>query len=348
MKSLSNLSRREVLQLSAVAALAAGATARPAFAATSLRVLTWDGYADEQWVKAFEAKTGSTVELSYAGSVDELSARLAASNGADFDIVIPDISSFPRFISQKLLQPVDVTKIPNISNLLAPFQNLDQVQADGATYGIPFAWGSLPLLYRTDAFPTAPDSWEIFWDPAQKGRVLIQDDANNNVTWAAITLGYQNPYQLNDDQFAAVKQKLIELKNNALTFYTGLDDGASIFVQDGVNLLFPMGQAQGAIIKSRGVDVKEVIPKQGAAGWIDCWAISAGAKNVDLAHQWIDAMLAPEVGQYQSQKYSVASAMNEQANQAIGMTYADKLIWMRAPEDYARRVQLWNEVKASM
>ncbi len=347
MSMINKVGRRSVLQ-GTMAMVAVAAVPRKARAARSLRVMTWEGYADERWVKTFEEKTGSTVTLSYIGSVDELSAKMAASNGSDFDIVTPDISSFPRFIGQKLLQPIDLTKIPSISNVLGPFKNLDQLQSDGATYGVPFTWGSLPLLYRTDAFATAPDSWEVFWDPEQKGRVLIQDDANNNVTWAAIALGFENPYKLNDEQFEAVKQKLIALKNNALTFYTGLDDGASIFVQDGVNLLFPMGQAQGALIKSRGVDVKEIVPKQGAAGWIDCWGISAGAQDVGLAHEWIDAMLDREIGKYQSEKYSVASVVNEEANSAIGMTYADKLIWMQAPEDYARRVQVWNEVKASL
>lgn len=343
-----SVSRRSVLQGAAALSVAAvaGRGAR-AEGKRALRVTTWEGYADEQWVKRFEEKTNSTVALSYIGSGDELAAKLMASKGADFDIVTPDISSFARYIDQKLLQPINPEKLPNLSNLLPPFQNLPMLQSAGARYGVPFAWGSLPLVYRVEAFPTPPDSWEVFWDVTQQGKIVIQDDANNNVNWAAIALGFKDPYHLTDDQFAAVKQKLIALKRNALTFYTGLDDGASIFIQEGAHLLFPMGQAQSALIRSKGVDIKEVIPKEGAAGWIDCWGIAAGVQDIDLAYAWIDEMLELDVGKYQSDKYGVASVVNNASNESIGMTYADKLMWMQAPENYGKRVEIWNEVKAS-
>jgi len=347
MQSSNHIDRRTVLKGAMAFAAMAGLGEAPARAAGNLRVMTWEGYSDDQWVKRFEGQSGASVSISYIGSGDEEFARAVASKGADFDIVTPDISAVRHYVDQGLLLPIDASKIPNLAKLLPNLQNLPGLQTGGKTYGVPFAWGSLPMVYRTSAFPQPPNSWGVFWDPANKGKVLIQDDANNNVSWAAIALGFKDPYRLSDEQFAAVKQKLIELKRNALTFYTGLDDGASLFVQGNVELLFPMGQAQSALIRKKGVDVHETVPVEGASGWIDCWAISAATPDVDLAHAWINAMLEMDVGAYQTTQYGVASAVNAQANKNIGMDYADKLKWMEAPEDYNKRVQLWNEVKAT-
>ena len=54
-------------------------------------------------------------------------------------------------------------------------------------------------------------------------------------TWtilAALVLGFPEPYNLDDEQFAAVKQKLIDMKRLLLTYYAGFDEGADIFAQN--------------------------------------------------------------------------------------------------------------------
>ena len=68
---LTKLTRRA---LPAVAfALAAFATlgAHPA-SAKDLRILAWQGYADDDWVKEFEAKTGANVNVVFIGTDDEI------------------------------------------------------------------------------------------------------------------------------------------------------------------------------------------------------------------------------------------------------------------------------------
>ncbi len=54
----SSINRRTVLAAGA-AALAAPFVVRPARAEGNLRLLTWEGYAEDAWVKPFEEKTGA-------------------------------------------------------------------------------------------------------------------------------------------------------------------------------------------------------------------------------------------------------------------------------------------------
>ncbi|MBY5377391.1 ABC transporter substrate-binding protein [Rhizobium leguminosarum] len=345
------MKRREFLTVSAAVAagtLAAPALIRPARAAgKELRILTWEGYADDQWVKGFEEKNGATVSVSYTGSVDEIFAKMTASEGADFDVIAIETSSYKRLTQEKLLQPLDQSKLPNAKNLMPAFQKVAAIVFDGKTYASPFAWGSIPLIYSTDTFQTPPDSWEVLWDDKYKGRIIVMDDANNAIVTTALTLGIHDPFNLTDAQFGQVKTKLLAQKANVATYYAGFDDGVSIFAQGGIDLMMSMGEPQAPMLKKQGANVGLVIPKEGAIGWIDCWAISAKARDVDLAHQWINAMLDEAVGTYISSKTGYGNTTNQSVNVEAGLTYADKLVFLQAPEDFAKRIEVWNEIKAT-
>jgi spermidine/putrescine-binding protein len=334
--------------LAGLVALATPTLIRPASAkATELRVLTWEGYAEPEWVKPFEAKYGVKTSVAYTGSVDEMFAKMQGSKGADFDVVAFDTSSFKRYIDGGLIQALDLSKVSNAANLAPSFKQVAPLMRDGKQYGIPFAWGSLPLVYDKASFPTAPDSWSVMWDPANAQKIIALDDANNSIVLAAMILGFKDPFNLTADQFAAVKQKLIEQKKLLLTYYAGFDDGVNIFAQSGIKAMYSMGEPQVPGLKAKGIDAAFTIPKEGAIGWLDCWVVSAGARDTDLAYAWLDACLDKKVGAFLSDKKSYGNTTDEDANKRNGFTYADKLVFLQTPESFEKRVALWNEVKAA-
>jgi putative spermidine/putrescine transport system substrate-binding protein/spermidine/putrescine transport system substrate-binding protein len=347
MSIASRVTRRQFTAGAAAAGLALAAPSVVRAQADELRILTWEGYAEPEWVAPFEEATGATVSVSYVGSVDEMFAKMQGSQGADFDIVCFDTSSFARYIDGNLIQPLDMGKIPNAANIIAAFETVEPVLREDDVYGIPFAWGSLPLVYDADQFAEAPTSWEVMWDPQYEQQMIALDDANNSIVLAALVLGFPEPYNLDDEQFEAVKQKLIEQKRLLLTYYAGFDEGADIFAQNDIKLAFSMGETMGTLIQDRGVNAMWTIPQEKAIGWLDCWVVSAGARDVDLAHAWIDACMTPEVGAVLSERFNYGNATDEATNEAIGMTYGDQLAWLLTPEDFEKRVQVWNEVKAS-
>ncbi len=332
--------------LGGIAALAAPTFGLQA-AERELRVLTWEGYADEPWVKAFEAKTGAKVKVSYTGSVDEIFAKMNASAGKDFDVIAIETSSYKRLVQEKLIKPLDKAKIPNLANLSPAFQSVFSIVFDGKLYAAPFAWGSIPLIYDKKAFPVAPTSWSVLWDDKYKGRIIAMDDATNAIVTTALALGLKDPFNLDAAQLAQVKAKLLAQKPYVSTYYAGFDDGVSIFAQGGIDLMMSMGEPQAPMLAKKGIDVGLTIPKEGAIGWIDCWAISVGVRDSDLAHAWIDAMLDRKVGTYISEKTGYGNTTDAEANAKIGLDYADKLVFLQAPEDQAKRIDLWNEVKAT-
>jgi spermidine/putrescine-binding protein len=340
---------RRTLLASGAAALATPYLARPSLSAEgTLRLLTWEGYASDDLIKRFEEETGTKVAITYVGSADEMFAKQQASGGADYDAVSFDTSAFARYIDAGLLQPIDAARLANAGNLLEPFRDVAAVRREAAVYGTPLAWGSLPLIYLGSAFPDAAPDWNALWDPAFAQQIIMQDDANNCITLGAIVAGVADPFNLSDADFETVKAKLIEQKPLLLTYYAGFDDGVTIFAQSDVKLMYSMGEPQLPALKAKGIDAALTIPDAGAIGWLDCWTISSGAKDLDLVHKWLDANLDPRVGQFLSGTLGYGNTTDAAANEAGNVTYGDKLIWLKTPENIERRVQVWNEVKAAV
>jgi spermidine/putrescine-binding protein len=347
MKRRYHPNRRDIV----MGAAAASATfATPAILrgqARELRVFAWEGYAEPEWVEPFKQATGAETSIVYASSVDEMFAKMQGSQGQDFDVLIFDTSLFDRYLDSNLIQATDVSRMKNFSNLAPEFQKVEALWRDDKTYGIPFAWGSLPLIYDADAFPAAPDSWEVMWDPQYAQQIIAVDDANNQIVVGALVLGIEDPYNLTDEQFEAVKQKLIAQKQLLLTYYAGFDDGVNIFAQNGIKLMLSMGELQLRALREKGVNAALAIPKEKAIGWLDCWVISSGARDLDLAHAWLDACSGDGIGRVVTEKAGYGNTTDLAANEAAGLTYADRLSWLQASESYEKRLAVWNEVKAS-
>ena len=86
---------------------------------------------------------------------------------------------------------------------------------DAKPYGVPFAWGSLPLVYDAGAFPKRPGQLGRDVGCRMRPAMIALDNANNWIVNSAIVLGFDKPYDLSDEQFAPVKAKLIEQNNAA-------------------------------------------------------------------------------------------------------------------------------------
>ena len=309
----------------------------------TVRIFTFEGYTDDEWVKEFEEANDATVNVTYTGSVDEMFAKMKGSEGADYDLISIDTSLFGRYIEQDLIIPYDMATIPNTANLLPAFQDVAEVQHEGGIYGVPITWGSLGLIYDTDEVDPAPTSWEALWDEQYAGRIIVLDDTNNNIVNTAIILGFEDPFNLDDDQMAAVKEKLIEQKKVLLSYFAGFEEGNNVWDSGDAVLMFSMGEFQAVDLKERGYNVEYIIPDEGGVGWLDTWAMSKGVQNAELAHAWVNFFLEKSVGERVSAKYGYGNTTSENEE----LDYADRLTWLRPAEDFNKRTEIWNEVKAA-
>ena len=83
--------------------------------AAELHVLNWKGYgADEPWaVEAFEKATGHKVVNDFFNSEQEMLTKLRTNPGL-YDVVMINAAFNDQATAEKLIQPIDVSKIPTL------------------------------------------------------------------------------------------------------------------------------------------------------------------------------------------------------------------------------------------
>src|SRR6266851_8047723 len=260
----------------------------------SLSLLVWEGYADPSFIKAFEESHHCKVSASYMGSSDELVAKLRGGSAANYDVISPSSDVAASIARTGLAAPLDLSKLPVYSQLSARLRDLPLVKANGQIYGVPFMWGPDPLLYDTTAFAQPPDSWMVFWDPKYKGKLSVWDDLST-VYMAAQVLGYDKPdpsqlYNLTDEQLAAVRKKLIELKPNIRKMWTTGGELTNLFQNHEVVLAmgWPLNTND---LRKLNFPIGETIPKENTTGWIDHLMITAASTHKELAHDFLEYMI---------------------------------------------------------
>ncbi len=311
----------------------------------SLSLLVWEGYADPSFIQAFEESHHCKVSASYMGSSDELVAKLRGGSAANYDVISPSSDVAGSIARTGLAAPLDLSKLPAYAQLSARLRDLPLVKADGRVYGVPFMWGPDPLLYDTTAFAQPPDSWAVFWDPKFKGKMSVWDDLST-VYMAAQVLGYDKPdpsqlYNLTDDQLAAVRKKLIELKPNIRKMWATGGELTNLFQNHEVvaAMGWPLMTNQ---LRQLHFPIGETIPKENTTGWIDHLTISAGSSRRELATQFLEYMIEAQT-QKKITDVTHYTPANPGASQFLTLDEI-KGLHLDNPDAYMQRIYFWQDV----
>ncbi len=268
-----------------------------AASAAELRVYTWSEYMDEEKMPAdFEAATGIKVRLDIYENNEEMVAKLQAGGASQYDIIVPSDYIMPVLINQKLIQPLDLAKIPNIKNLKPIFRKTSY--DPGNKYSVAYQWGTVGLMYRKDKVSEdAVKSWSVLFDAAkQPGPFWLIDSVREMM---GIVLVYQG-YDFNSTvpkELKAAADLLVTTKrtDKCMGFKPGVGGKNDVVAGTAVAAIVYNGDA----IQSVTEDPEHlgfVIPAEGSEIWYDSMCIPSKAPNSDAAHKWINWILDPKVG----------------------------------------------------
>jgi putative spermidine/putrescine transport system substrate-binding protein/spermidine/putrescine transport system substrate-binding protein len=327
----------------------------------TLSLLVWEGYADPSYVKAFEEQNHCKVSASYMGSSDELTTKLRGGAAANYDVISPSSDVATMIASAGLAAPLDLGKLPTYGQLSPQLTSLSLVRVKSGVYGVPFMWGPDPMIYDTSAFPKAPESWNVMWDPKLKGKISVWDDLST-VYMAAQVLGYDKPdpghlYNLTDQELDAVQKKLIELKPNIRKMWSTGGELTNLFQNHEVVIAmgWPLMTNQ---LRKINFPVGETIPKENTTGWIDHLMITSGSENKELAYKFLEFMIQAEtqkkvtdVTGYTPANPKAAQFMTPEEQKSLHLDDVDNYqrrlyFWQNVPRR-AKYNEIWNEVKAT-
>jgi putative spermidine/putrescine transport system substrate-binding protein len=312
-----------------------------------LTMIAWEGYAQDQWVKPFQTKTGCTVKRTYAGSSDQMVTLMRKGGGGQYDLVSASGDASLRLIYGKDVATVNPAQIPDYTNFYTTFKSPPNNTIGGKHYGISLQWGPNTLLYNTQKVKPAPTSWAALYDAKYKGKITVPDnpiqiaDAALYLMKTKPGLGIKDPYELNTTQFKAAVALLKKQRPLVKKYWALASDEISLF-KNGDAVIGASWPYQTNTLIAAKAPVKDVIPREGATGWLDTWMISAKAKHPICAMQWIAWVSTPKV-QAQQAVYFGETPVNK-----LACAQMDKLskgscaqYHANAPESYFRTIKFW-------
>ncbi|HEY3424646.1 MAG TPA: ABC transporter substrate-binding protein [Negativicutes bacterium] len=321
----------------------------------TLVVVNWKDYGSDKAavVKQFEDKYNCKVVHIYMSSEEELLTKLRTDGIGKIDVVLPNASVLPVAERENLLEAIDTNKLENYQHIIDKFKNLPENSLDGKIYAIPWVWGSTAIAYNTNTIKENIDSVNVLWDENYKGKIAFRDDFNDAVMTAAIALG-QNPNRPSD--LNAIKNKLLAQKPLNKTYWKTGDEWSKLFANNQIAVGI-MWSGQAALMKNEGQPIKFVVPKEGAIGWVDNWAIVRNAPNQDLAYKFIDFMLDKEFqenwaksgGPAPTNRLAIAGLDAKLVeDNSMSETVLNKLYFIAYQDDATKKAwnELWQEVKA--
>lgn len=313
-----------------------GCNARP-----KLRILNWGEYMSDEVIARFETEFGINVVVSTADSNEKFYSKIK-SRTTPFDIVIPSDYMIEKMVGEGLLLPLDYTLLPN-RDLVTYMDGVEQIftsmhqttearngsEIDYHAYAIPYFWGTFGIIYnnRVSGLASALESngWEVYFDAntyfpnARRGMYDVPQYA---YAAALMHLGY-NPNQYSSTLLQSAKTALQganfdEWGNDALKRNIEANnlDLAFAYTGDYLDRLY-IQIKEGKTVAQVQADFDIYLPDPTMV-FVDAMVIPAASKNPDLAHQFINYLLDPEIVALNSESVGYATALEEAFDIIVG------------------------------
>jgi spermidine/putrescine transport system substrate-binding protein len=274
----------------------------------TLTIFNWGDYIDETLIERFEKETGVKVIYETFDSNEAMMTKIEQ-GGTTYDIAVPSEYMIDKMRQEKLLIPLDHSKLPNLKNIDERFMDLPF--DPGNKYSVPYFWGTVGIVYNPTMLDGIEfDSWNDLWDTRLKNEILLIDGAREVIGMGLNSLGY-SLNDTNKDHLREAKKKLDSLTPNIKAI---VGDENRMLLENKEAAIGLVWSGVASEIMFENEDLEYVVPKEGSNLWFDNMVIPKTAKNVEAAHQFINFILDAEVAA-QNTEYVYYSTPNKEALQ---------------------------------
>jgi len=317
---------------------------------SKVSILAWPGYVEDgsndpevDWVTPFEEDTGCEVTSKTYGTSDE--AFNLAKTG-DYDVVVASGDLTARMVASKEAVEVNTDLIPNYEKVFEFLKDQEWNTFDGKHYGVPHGYGANLLMYNADEVDPAPTSWKAVFEDASKykGKVTAYDspiyiaDAALYLMKHQPDLGIENPYALDEKQFAASVDLLKQQRESIGEYWADYLKEISAF-ETGDLVIGTTWQVIVNSIDTKKANVKAILPEEGATGWSDTWMISSKAKSPNCAYAWLNYIDSPEANAAATEYFGEAPNSQEACDFAKDESFCDT--YKAGDEEFASQLWYW-------
>ena len=317
-----------------------------------LNVFNWSAYIDPETVPKFEGVAGARVRYGIYESNEEMLARVMGGNSG-WDIVFPTDYLVKPMIANGLLAPIHRELLPNLGALEPAFQ---QPEWDPELkWSVPYMVTAAGIAYNRKLNPP-PKAWADMWDERLRGRMTMLDDPFDTIGACLKKLGLSvntsDARELQRASTEAIRQKPL------LRAYLNAEVRDQLVSGDVMAAHMWNTTAQQAMDSSR--DVGFVYPAEGYAVYPDCSVILRESKRQELAHEFINFLLRPDIAAANALAARTTTT-NAGARKILPAVFRDNPTlypsaevvaqgeWARTVDPATQRLRdrLWTEIKSA-
>lgn len=276
------------------------------YAGQTLYIYMPGEYIGEEVIPNFEELTGATVVMENFDSNEQMYIKVA--NGESYDLLIPSDYMIQRLIDEGLLQKLDASKLtcmdaltPTVLN--PPFDPNNE-------YSVSYFWGTVGIVYdktKVDLSDLETEGYDIFLDKKYRGDIYLYDSERDSFMMALKALGYSMNTSSNAELEAAYDwlARCVKTMDPEIVTDEIIDNMAQ-----GRKALGLCYSGDATYIMSENEDMGFYLPKEGTNLWYDSMVIPSNAKNVALAHEFINYVSSYEAA-YDNSSYVGYTSPNQ-------------------------------------
>ena len=270
-------------------------------------VFTWEGFEEPDLHKPYTAKYGESPNFTFFGDEEEAFAKMRA--GFKADLTQPCSYKVPIWRDAGIIQPIDTSRLSNWNDVVPSLKEIPGIVVDGKRYWIVADWGQTSVLYREDLVELKEESWGLLWDERYKGRMSMADSLIDGVMVAAIYGGAKDPFNMTEAEVEKTKE-LLKQQLPLMRYYWSSVTDIQQALASGELVAAAAWNDSYTALKSEGIPVKFMSPKEGAMTWACgfCLMTDADPAKIDRAYDYIDTYISPESGAYEIREFGYGHA----------------------------------------
>jgi len=255
-----------------------------------LKILDWAGWEIDGMLQPYVDKNGE--KPSYVFFADDDEAFQKVSSGFKADAVHPCASSFPRYKDAGLIEPWDVSRIPEAANIPARMTEAF-TDAEGLWF-LPTDYAYTAIAYNKDEVPEADvASLQVFKDPKYAGRIALSDNTDDVWSLALLATGVTSWDNVTDEQFAAAAAWLREVNPNVRAYWSDPSELSQLMASGEVLIAWSWNDPV-ALLQAENFPVGfNRAPVEGATTWF-CGFVNMkdGPGSEDKVYDFANSLLA--------------------------------------------------------
>jgi len=241
----------------------------------------------------FEKLTGITVNYTLFDTNESMYAKIK-SGSSSYDLIFPSEYMVSRMIQEDMLQELDFSMIPNFQYIDDKFINPEYDPEN--KFSVPYTWGTVGLIYNYDKLGFDPESWDILWDGAYGGEILMFSNSRDAFGLTLKRLGYD----INSQNKEELDHAAQELKAQKPLVQAYVMDQIFDKMQGNEAMMAPYYAGDAVNMMAENESLRFIIPEEGSNWFVDSVCMPKPSETLDAdrylaAHMYINFLNEPNI-----------------------------------------------------